>query len=234
MTDPNFWEIIAVLGVVLLLIIAVLLALNLTRKRSGILPKSTTELEDDGFATLEAWNYLADIDAEFIATNDPDSRMADDKKYLEYADQFRANAAEVSTLAAQVHGMPQDDVDPKLLDWATRMREWYCQCSDLSLEWATHFGNVAQVEHDHTGIWPMIEGGWRAITQLDIFGRGNEVADAWNQIRITTDELDKQTAKLGGKRELLLAEGDALKKSYITRWAWPTTGEEEPVEPKKT
>jgi len=234
MNDPIFWKIIAVLGIVLLLVIAVLLALNLARKRSGITPKSPAELEDRGSATLEAWNYLADIDAKFLATNEPNSSLADDKKYLEYADQFRANATEISTLAAQIHGMARNGVDPKLLDWAAQMREWYGQWSDLYHEWATHFGNVAQFERDHTGIWPMIEGGWRAVTQLDIFGRGNEVADAANQIHMATDELEKQTAKLVGKRQLLLAERDTLDETYTTRWNWPTTDEQEAVESENT
>jgi hypothetical protein len=233
MTDPAFWKVIAVLGIGLLLVIAVLLALNLFRKRPGITPKSlepSAELHDDGAVTMEAWNYLVEIDAKFLATNEPDSSLADDKKYLEYADQFRANASEVSSLAAQIHGMARNGVDPKLLDWATQMREWYGQWSDLYHEWATHFGNVAQFERDHTGIWPMIEGAWRGATQLDIFGRGNEVAEAQNQILAARDELDKQMAKLVGKRQFLLAERDRLDETYTNRWNWPTSEDEEPVE----
>jgi hypothetical protein len=60
MTDPNFWKIIAVLGIGLLLVIAVLLALNLIRKRPDRTPKrqlllAERDVLDETYTTRWKW-----------------------------------------------------------------------------------------------------------------------------------------------------------------------------------
>jgi len=221
--NSTFLDVVAVIGLLLLAAIAALLALNLRKRNDS--PARPNEAQDDDTATLAAWNELAEIDAKFLALEEPDEELPTRKEFTDYASQCRTYGAQTSSLAAEVHAVPRKGVDDDLRDWMLELKEWYSSYADIYHEWASHFVRVAEFERDHTGIWPILEGMWRGA-QFDMFSRGNEVSEAQNALLRERDALDKEMAGLLSKREMLLAEHKHLETEFSSRWDW-TDGEEQ-------
>jgi hypothetical protein len=228
MTDSLFWHLVAIGGLVLLAMIAVLLVLNLRRRPTLDEPRHTNvpvKPSVDGDATLTAFDALCDRDEEYEDFERPNQELVESENLKEYAAQFRKFAEAVLSLAAPLPETHSDGVDPLLVIWDTKMVAWYAAVAEHQYDYAALLERAIAHDDSQTVVGWIVEsaiGFWA----YDPLVKVREYREANKFFDDETVKIVELQDKLLSQREAYLAELARLELVYAKRWDWPIEDDE--------